>query len=284
MSAEFGNGMNMIAEHDVTLMMAGNVETVRQRLIIALEQIGYRVVSENPLQARHGASGWASAYLSAIALEYPIELAVSFRSHGSGATQVTFDYCIEHSGIFTTGDCQTLTREAEAIVALASQHAQPFACAGCGTMVSGEARFCRKCGAPIKSHAPAELEVLRLTAGARAGYQWIVMSVLLFLAGAFFPGLALLLDFPLFKFLVISGLLNTIGLWALVAGLRRLHLTLNPKTETARLPPPPRPIAAPITNELPIRNSITEAATDLLPAPEELPRDTLHREKEKHLV
>ena len=40
-----------------------------ERLIAALEQLGYRVISENPLRARHGAVGWASAYLSAIGME-----------------------------------------------------------------------------------------------------------------------------------------------------------------------------------------------------------------------
>lgn len=258
----------MQAEHDVTIAMAGNVESVRLRLCIALEQLGYRVISENPLRARHGAVGWASAYLSANALEYPTQLEISLRSQGQGTTQVTFDYQVEHSGIFTEGDCQTLTREAEAIAALASQLALQVKCAGCGAEVAGEARFCRKCGAPSKTRLPAELDVLRLTAGARAGYQWIVTSLLIFLGSAVFPTIAALLDKPVNKFLYMAALIDGFGVWALAAGLRRLHLTLNPKPENekARLSALPRMVAAPITNELPATPyAVTERTTDLLP-------------------
>lgn len=289
MSAEFGNGMEMIAQHEVVRLLAGTIEPTRQRLIVALEQLGYRVISEIPLQARHGATGWASAYLSSNALEYPTQLEVHFRSQGATATQVTFEYRVQHSGIFTAGDCQTLTREAEAIVALATQQAQQGTCAGCGTVVSGDARFCRKCGAPIKPAVPAELEVLRLTAGARAGYQWIVLSLLISLGSLFFPTLAFLVGKPLFKFLVIAAVINAISLWAMGAGLQRLHLTLNPKTESdaPRLPAAPQAVPGAITNELPpaqMSHSISEATTGLLPPLTGIPQQSIRQEKEKRLA
>jgi hypothetical protein len=41
-----------LSEHDVTRVMAGDVESVRQRLLLALEQTSWRVLSEDPLRAR----------------------------------------------------------------------------------------------------------------------------------------------------------------------------------------------------------------------------------------
>lgn len=191
-----GNAIGMVSEHDVTRVMAGHVESVRQRLAIALEQLGYRVMSESPLRARHGARGGGAYYLSANALDYPTRLEISLKPQGQGATQVTFDYQVQH-GAFGKGARQTLTREAEAIIALASQRAQAMNCIGCGIEVAADTRFCRKCGAPVKPTALAELEVLRLTAGARAGYQWNLIGVVILLFAGLFPMLAALTGKPM---------------------------------------------------------------------------------------
>jgi ribosomal protein L40E len=263
------NAMGMISEHDLTRVMAGQVESVRQRLAIALEQLGYRVMSENPLRARHSARNGATYFMSANALEYPTRLEISLKPQGNGATQVTFDYQVQH-GAFGKGDRQTLTREAEAIIALASQRAQAMSCVGCGAEVAADSRFCRKCGAPISVSAPAELEVMRLTAGTRAGYQWTWIGVGILLFGAVFPLLATVANKPM-KMMVIWALVSAFGAWALGAGLRRTHLTLNPREEKdeARLPTSaPAVIPTPITNELSqpaVYRSITEGTTDLLP-------------------
>lgn len=261
--------METISEHDVTRVIAGNVESARQRLVVALEQLGYRVVSENPLRAKHNARGGGHYYLAANALDYPTWLEIGLRPQGQGARQVTFDYQVQH-GYFTSGDRQTLTREAEAILAVASQHGSQLTCAG----VASEARFCRKCGAPARTQGPAELEVLRLTAGARAGYQWTGLSLLPFFIAGILPLIALLTGKSANKLLVMAAIISAFGAWALAAGLRRTHLTLNPRQEKEelRLPTYSPPIAVSVTNELPPQtaySSITEGTTDLLPSLQE---------------
>jgi ribosomal protein L40E len=271
------NAMTMISEHDVTRVMAGQVESVRPRLIMALEQLGYRVTNENPLRARHNATNGAAYYLSANALEYPTRLEISLKAQGQGATQVTFDYQVQH-GAFGKGDRQTLTREAEAIMAVASQRAQALNCGRCGAEVTTDSRFCRKCGAPVKVAAPAELEVMRLTAGTRGGYQWSLIGVGLLLLAGIFPLLATVVNKPM-KMMVVWAIVSAFGAWALGAGLRRTHLTLNPKDELkyhkdeVRLPTySPTTTLTPITNELlpqTAYRSITEGTTDLLPTLDE---------------
>lgn len=263
-----------ISEHDVTRVMAGSAESVRQRLAVALEQMGYRVVSENPLRAKHNARGSAAYFMSANALDFPTQLAIGLKAQGQGATQVTFEYQVQH-GFFGQGDRQTLTREAEAIMALASQRAQSLHCAGCRAAVAPDSRFCRKCGAPVKAAALAELEVMRLTAGSRAGYQWTLIGVVILILSALLPLITALLDKPMGKGLWIWLMLNVFGLWSLGAGLRRTHLTLNPKQNNEELQLPnhsPLNNSTPITNELPpptAYHSITEGTTDLLPALDE---------------
>lgn len=268
-----GNLAANISEHEVTRVLAGNIESARQRLRVALEQLGYRVISEHPLRARHAARGGAPYYLSCNALEYPTHLTVELQSHGPGATQAIFAYQVKH-GAFTSGDRQTLTREAEAIAALASQRATVASCAGCGAEVVADSRFCRKCGAPVKMTGVAEVELLRLTAGTRAGLQWATLGVIFLLIATIFPVLGLFI--PLSKaatlFTLLWTLFTGLGGWVLGAGLRRTHLTLNPKSEKEELRLPtysPVALPTPITNELPVSapyHSITESTTDLLPA------------------
>ena len=271
MSDDFSGSNNaaaMISEHDVTRVMAGHIESVRQRLCLALEQLGYRILSENPLRARHNARNGAVYFMSANALEYATRLEIHLKPQGQGATQVTFDYQVQH-GYFTNGDRQTLTREAEAAIALASQRAQAMSCVGCGAEVAVDSRFCRKCGAPAKVSAPAELEVMRLTAGTRAGYQWTVIGVIGLLLAWLFPVLAVMKQTS--KPMILWAIFSALGAWALGAGLHRTHRTLNPKEEKdeRRLPVyAPASVAPPITNELPqptVYRSVTEGTTDLLP-------------------
>ncbi len=291
MTENFGSGNNamaMISEHDVTRVMAGQVESVRQRLAIALEQLGYRVMSENPLRARHGARNGAAYFISANALEYPTRLELSLKAQGPGATQITFDYQVQH-GAFGKGDRQTLTREAEAIVALASQRAQAMNCAGCGAEGTTDSRFCRKCGAPVKVAAPAELEVMRLTAGTRGGYQWSLIGVVILLVGGIFPLLAAVANKPM-KMMVVWAIISAFGAWALGAGLRRTHLTLNPKEEKEELRLPtsaPTALPTPITNELPqptAYRSITEGTTELLPVLDEADAIPVSRRQDRSQV
>jgi ribosomal protein L40E len=281
-----------LSEHDVTRVMAGDVESVRQRLLLALEQTGWRVLSEDPLRARRGARGGAQYYLSANVLEYPATLEIGFRAQGQSATRVTFDYKVMH-GHLSSGDFQTLTREAEALAALAAQRAEVTVCAGCGNEAPLDSRFCRKCGAPVAGSELAELEVLRLTAGARAGYQWSVIGASILAATFVLPLLLLFakgfqVDPKALKIiLVMMSVFGGTGWWSLLAGLRRMRLTLNRKEEPERQAVLPRvTIPAVRTNELlsqPVRHplSITEGTTDLLASAPEREAAPVHRREEK---
>ncbi len=288
MSAEFlaamgdGSGMYYHVEHDVTRTVFGDVESVRARLSDALEQIGYSVLNEAPIQAKRRGTTAGSSGCSTDILDYPASLTVGLKAAGPGATRVTFAYVVRHPyGFLTKGDRHTLTREAEAIVALANARAFPANCPSCGAAVTGGTRFCRQCGAPASAAAaPAELDLLHLTAGANAGYKgagW----------GAIFLLIALLLPLLLFfgsddpaRFAkmvkvisIVGGSLGLSGLLLLSSGLWRLAKALN-RTPDRDLrepiaPPVRRDLAAPATNELPPASasphSVTDATTDLLP-------------------
>jgi ribosomal protein L40E len=265
-----------ISEHTVVRVMAGEPEDLRGRLADALERLGFRVLSENPLRGKHGPLGAAASYFSANALDYPTSVEILLKPQGLGATRVTIDYAVLHGG-FGKGDRQSLTRQAEAIIALAAQQAQTTICLQCNADVVADSKFCRKCGAPTSAAAqPAELEVMRLTANARAGHQWTLIGAAMLGLGTFLP----LMLWMLVHFAdlskqgkavsVVAGLFAIFGLWGFLAGLWRTHVTLNPREFIeSTLPAPPRRVAlsAPRTNELEPPHpqlSITEGTTSLL--------------------
>lgn len=288
MGAEFiaamsdGGGMYSIFEHDVTRHVIGDVETVRARLADALEQIGYRVLNDNPIQARRSAKGGASSGCASDILDYQTTLNIGVKSAGANSTRVTFDYTIKgaYGGWLTKGDRHTLTREAEAILATTMARATAAHCPACGGDTAGSSRFCRRCGSPLSVTTPAEVEVLRLTANTNASYKNISGGVVfLLLAGLLLLTLFLGSDDPV-KFakmlkvmVIISSSFGAAGLWMLLFGMRRLRNTLKQPIEQDLLPQSPRRssiagVNAPDTNELPpasIQHPITEATTDLLP-------------------
>lgn len=264
------------SEHFITRHIAGDVEAVRMRLVVALEEMNYRVVTENPLIAKRAARGSGVWGGSTDVLDYPATITIGLKASGRGATRANFDYVVKHP-MLSGGDKQTLTREAEAIIALAMRRA-PVSCAACGVEIVTESRFCRQCGAPTGAAKPAELEVLRLTAGGRAGYQLTVIALVFLLLALLPPLLPLLKSFPdparfmrvVRGVIILSGILSGIGFWTLIAGLRRLHLTLNPKgTEepaiAPRLPGAVRTNELPPAEESPLPGSIVDGTTDLLP-------------------
>ena len=53
-----------VGEYTTRRVMPGDVETVRARLVYALESLGYAVVSENPLQARRASRKRSSTPIS----------------------------------------------------------------------------------------------------------------------------------------------------------------------------------------------------------------------------
>jgi hypothetical protein len=258
-------------EHDYRKVIAGDVESVRERLVYALGRMDYRVISEQPLVAKR-ARGQASS-CSFDVLKCVKSLTVGLKALNPTSTLVTFDYEILNSMV-TKGDRQTVEREAEAIAALAAARPTSGFCPSCGTAYASDSRFCRACGAPNVGGEPAEVEILRLTAGARVGHQSITGGIITMLA-VLAIALPMMLLSSSSKGQKVGLILLFIGeffalLW-LFYGMRRLHRTLNPKQETKHLShagSPARALPAAQTAALPPHASVTEGTTELLTPPE----------------
>lgn len=254
--------------HAFKRVVAGDVESVRERFVYALERLGYRVISEQPLVARR--AGRRSSSCSFDVLKCVKTLTIGLKALNPTSTLVTFDYEIQNSMI-TKGDWQTVEREAEAIAALAAPRPAAGSCPSCGTTYASDSRFCRACGAPNVAGEPPEVEILRLTAGARVGHQSITGGILAALAVL---AIALPLIFLSSKgpkggtILLIVG--ETLALLWLFYGMWRLHRTLNPKQEARQLSQtgPPHALPAAQTVALPTHASVTEGTTELLTVPE----------------
>jgi hypothetical protein len=265
-AAASGSEYSQITEHNFNKVLSGDIESVRERLIYALEQLGYRVISEQPLivKRKRRASSCSFDVLKCIK-----GLTLGLKSLNPTSTLVTFDYEIL-SSVVTKGDLQTVEREAEAIIALATSRSVPSICGACGTNNSVDSRFCRVCGTPNVAGEPLELEVLRLTAGTRVAHQNIIGGVISMLAV-----LALAMSLLLWSskgpkggmiVLIVGELLSL--LW-LFYGMWRLHSTLNPQGEAKQLSP------ANLQSMSPSRlspqsayASVTEGTTELLATPE----------------
>lgn len=256
------------SDHDITLAIPGDVESVRPRLVYAIQKLGYKVLGDFPLSAKRGAQGSASWDCSLNVLDYPTTLTISLKQTNNVAVVATFNYEIKSYMCMTKGDRQTLVREAEAIAALATERLALSACRFCGTQITDESHFCRRCGAPLVLDLP-ETEVLRLTRGSRNSYHKIFVGILAL-------SLALLTVLPVF---VVNGgrifgplmwvgiPLGSYGLFLLLHGIWLLHQTLNPKplkNATSRSQPA---FSASVTTGLPppsAKASITEGTTELL--------------------
>src|SRR5262245_29223004 len=250
MGAEYTSAMgNSAFDHDVTRIAAGDGESLRARLADALEQMGYQVLNENPIQARRGARGMAESGCSQNILDYRRSLDIGLKSAGANATRVTYAYTVKgvKSGYITKGDRNTLTREAEAIVALAQSRAALSYCPSCGADGASGTRFCRQCGAPVAAADPPELDLLRLTAGANASYKTILTGAICILVGLLTPALLLLFKHDTMsveKLLKLTALLVGVvsgpGVAFLLAGLWRLARTIKRGPEPEELPAPSR--------------------------------------------
>jgi len=286
MGAEFTATMGGVSfDHDVTRIVAGDAESLRARLVEILESMEYRVLNENPIRARRGARALAKSGCSQDILDYRRSLDIGLKSVGASATRVTFAYTVTgvNSGYITKGDRNTLTREAEAMIAMAQSRAALSYCPACGADVVGGTRFCRRCGAPVAASHPPEIELLRLTADANASYKNMLTGAILVLTGALVPALIFLFSASVSfeKFLkvtaLLAGLVSGPGLAFLLAGLWRLARAIKRKPEQEELPAPSRrglaegensPDTAalpPPSIQQPIQHSVTEATTGLLP-------------------
>lgn len=258
-------------DHTYTKVLPGDLESVRERLVHSLEQLDYRVISEQPLMVkpRRQASSCSFDVLRCIK-----GVTIGLKSLNPTSTLVTFDYEILNSFV-TKGDRQTVERQAEAIIALATARKAADHCASCGMLNTGDSRFCRVCGTPNVAGEPVEMEVLRLTAGARVAHQSIVGGVISALAVL---AIALPMIFLSSKgprggtILLIIG--EALALLWLFYGMWNLHRTLNPKEDKRQKLPSSAPRSFPAlraTAALPpqsARASVTEGTTELLDTPE----------------
>lgn len=270
-----------VSDHDLTIAIPGDVAGVRARLIDALQKVGYKVIAEQPLSAKRGKQGPAKWDSSINVLDYQTELTIALKQTNDAAVLATFYYEIKSYMCMTKGDRQTLAREAEAIAALTAERLAVAACRACGTQVTDESHFCRRCGAPLVVDVP-ELEVLRLTRSVRGSYHNIFVGMMSFL-------LAWLTVVPVF--VVRGGIyaplfwvgvpFATYGLFMLLYGLSQLHRALNPRNSKSVTTTQPTFVKPAVTNALPprpVNASVTEVTTSLLsPVRDQRVKEPVHR-------
>lgn len=268
-------GANPTSEHYSRRILPGDVPTVRLRLIAAMERLGYEILDddENLVRGRREPRGWATAWSSADVLEYEALLIVRLRPQGEHATKATFDYAVKHPHL-SRGEKEILTREAEAISALAMVRAIDRICSSCGTESTDDSRYCRRCGARLVSET-VELEVLRMLAEIRAGYTSIVSGFWLSAVGLGLTSIAVVV-------LISSGVIATKGILILLAlgafftvcGLSSNGFGWNRVSRSLMRPPMPKenspdllvPDRPPLSLVSPANRppSVTERTTNLL--------------------
>ena len=267
MSTDYMSGTT-VSDHDLTLAIPGEVESVRARLVDAIQKLGYKILGEQPIYAKRGPWGSARWDWSLDVVDYAISLTVSLKQTNNVSVLATFSYEVKHCIHMTKGDRQTLAREAEAIVALATERLAMSACRACGTQVTDESHFCRRCGVPFVLDVP-ELEVLRLTKNARGSFHKMVLGMLILLV-------AMLTVLPVF--IVKGGIYGPLfwvglpfaayAMFLLIQSAWQLHRTLNPKQVTKSVTASASPAFNPsVTTALPpppVNASITEGTTELL--------------------
>jgi ribosomal protein L40E len=127
-------------EHHFRRTIPGDIDSVRRHSMYSFWLL---VIGDAPIQAKRKRrkSIWVS-----MVLDYEVTLTVALKPISSASTLATFEYNIEQ--LFTKGEMQSLEREAEAIIALATSASVEVFCASCGAENAGNARFCRVCGKP----------------------------------------------------------------------------------------------------------------------------------------
>ena len=267
MSTDYMSGTT-VSDHDLTLAIPGDLSTVRARLVEAIQQLGYKVLGEQPIYAKRAARACARFDCSLNVLDYPTNLNISLKQANDVSVLATFNYEVKSYMRMTKGDQQTLAREAEAITALATERHAISACRACGTQITDESHFCRRCGAPLVLDVP-ELEILRLTSGARGSYHNIAVGMFaLLLAIVGVSILFLLTGVRISAWFWVGFAFAIYGLVVLFQGAWQLHFALNPKktTKNALLTAQPA-FKSSVTTALPpapARASITEGTTELL--------------------
>lgn len=266
MSKSYHTGFE--GEHHFRKVIPGGIENVRQRLSDALEEFDYIVLSDNPLQAKRPAR---RSILTANILEYDMNLTVALKAISPASTLATFDYHVSY--LFSKAERLALEREGDAIIALATAPLSKTVCPTCNSEHNGAVRFCRVCGASVaRNRLPAEMEVMRLMAGTSASQielNWGLCTLLL----------TLLITLPIIFFgnakggWILFAIGNLLSVFFLIAGMSRLHETLNPQAPTQEMAnPKQQTIAAQERAALePPPASVTEGTTTLMNQPEAVP-------------
>jgi hypothetical protein len=267
MSTDYMSGTT-VSEHDLTMAIPGDMASVRARLIDAIQQLGYKVLGEQPIHAKRTARACARLDCSLNVLDYPTILNISLKQANDVSVLATFNYEVKSYMGMTKGDRQTLARETEAITALATERHAISACRACGTTITDESHFCRRCGAPLVLDVP-ELEVLRLTRGARGGYHHIAVGLFAMLLAVVCLSILFLINGVRISPVFWVGFgIAVYGLVVLTQGAWQLHFALNPKKTTKNAIPTAQPaFKSSVTTALPpapARASVTEGTTELL--------------------
>ena len=260
-------------EHYLRNVLIGDSKSVRVRLIAALERLGYDILDDDELvvRGRREARGWGTSYSSADVLDYPMTLIVKLKPQGDHATRATFDYVVKHPSL-SKGEKEILTREAEAISALATVRAIDKICSACGTESTDDSRFCRRCGAKMSVES-SELEVLRMSAEIRAGYTSVVSTFVASLAGFGVTGAALIWMLVTGSFVkgigtlvVIGFALNFLSLIFVSFGWNRVRRSLaRPQAPDELIAEPAPPLLFPVGSQPPTPiGSVTDRTTNLL--------------------
>jgi hypothetical protein len=253
-------------EHQFRKVIPGDIEMVRKRVADVLEDFGYAVLGDNPIQGKRRRT---KTIFTATVLEYQTEITIALKPISAASTLATFDYGVEY--LFLKGDRQTLEREADAIIAMATTQVNATVCPSCHTENSGAVRFCRVCGVPVaRRDLPPELEVMRMSAFASAAHLETISGLVLQL-------LTLAIAIPMILLrtdLVVAGEVIQLG-WGLLAlgeilvlviliqAIRRLNTTLSPAT--AERPELPRGMHVDDRAALsPLPHSVTEGTTELI--------------------
>lgn len=224
-------------------VLAGKPEAVRQRLVDAMESLGFDILEVEPnVIGRRPARGWGS-YGSTNVLDFPATLVIRIWSVGENSTQTTFDYQVRH-GRLNDGDKNIVAQEARTIAALARVPSIAKLCPGCGLDSAGDSRFCRRCGTPLTSER-LEMEVLRLMAETRAAKISVVAAAITAIPAAagftlaFISSLTgLLAAKPTMLLFIASSLMMLIAMMSSFFGWNRLKraLTKQPTEERPRVP------------------------------------------------
>ncbi len=72
-------GSKHTSEYDLRSVLPGDISALRPRLAHALEQLGYRILNEEPLHARRGPHGGGRWGISLNVCDYPTSLTVSLK-------------------------------------------------------------------------------------------------------------------------------------------------------------------------------------------------------------